>query len=261
VGWLAFSYCVIRNIGKRFQWEPVQVLQVYRSIQCMLFSGMGIFSMGVLYGKGVPMHAQCNDDVFIAAIINFFLWYFIADLFIMLVVMKHYRVDLLIHHGIALSGIVSLVVHKLYPCSSAPVAVTELISLFSGVEAMLPKPSIRSRGEEHVFYVIRSYRLGILVFIRPFLWQHVRLSASTATTALQAAIYMIPGTALPMLDLVWSWKIAKTLFPSFGKWVDGDKKGKASAKAAAEKTKGGDGMPERSFSAVGLTGGGMSKND
>lgn len=50
---------------------------------------------------------------------------------------------------------------------------------------MLPKPDQWSRGEEHVFYVIRSYRLFILVLVRPFLWQHVRLSAKTASTDLQ----------------------------------------------------------------------------
>jgi hypothetical protein len=99
------------------------------------------------------LRRQCNDDVFIAAIINFFLWYFVADLFIMVnvedclnfphlkfhllfrflckvVLLQHFRADLLIHHGVALCGIVSLVVNKLYPCASAPVAVTELISLF-----------------------------------------------------------------------------------------------------------------------------------
>jgi hypothetical protein len=31
--WLATSYETCRRIGKRFEWEPVQVLQVYRSIQ------------------------------------------------------------------------------------------------------------------------------------------------------------------------------------------------------------------------------------
>ena len=102
----------------------------------------------------------------------------------------------------------------LYPCASGPVAATELISLFSGVEAMLPKPKDWSRGEEHIFYVIRSYRLGILILVRPFLWQHVRASAAGAATPLAAAIYMVPGTALPLLDLVWSWKIAKSLFPT-----------------------------------------------
>jgi hypothetical protein len=63
-----------------------------------------------------------------------------------------------------------------------------LLNLFppiSGVEAMLPNPKLWSRGEEHAFYVIRTYRLGILVFVRPFLWQHVRLSANTASTSLQ----------------------------------------------------------------------------
>jgi hypothetical protein len=39
-------------------------------------------------------------------------------------------VDLLIHHGVALAGIISLITNRLYPCSAAPVAVTELISLF-----------------------------------------------------------------------------------------------------------------------------------
>jgi hypothetical protein len=74
--------------------------------------------------------------------------------------------------------------------------------LHSGVEAMLPKPSSWSRGEEHVFYVIRAYRLGVLVLIRPFLWQHVRLSADSASSTIAAATYMIPGTLLPLLDLV-----------------------------------------------------------
>jgi len=211
--WLAATYSMSCIIGKRFEWKPVQVLQVYRSVQCMLFAGVGLFSMGVLHGQGISLSAQCNDDVFIAAIINFFLWYFVADLFIMVVLLQHWRVDLLIHHGVALCGIVSLVANKLYPCSSAPVAVTELISLFSGVEAMLPNPKLWSRGEEHAFYVIRTYRLGILVVLRPFLWQHVRLSANTASTPLQAAIYMIPGTVLPLLDLVWAYKIVKSLLP------------------------------------------------
>jgi len=39
--------------------------------------------MGVLHGQGVSLSGQCANDVFIPAIINFFLWYFIADLFIM----------------------------------------------------------------------------------------------------------------------------------------------------------------------------------
>lgn len=78
---------------------------------------------------------------------------------------------------------------------------------------MLPKPAARSPGESHVFYVCRSYRLAVLIIIRPFLWQHVRLSASTATSPLQAAIYMIPGTVLPFLDVVWSFKIIKSLMP------------------------------------------------
>lgn len=209
--WLSLTYECTRRIGKRFQWEPVQVLQVYRSTQCAIFSGMGLFSMGVLHGQGIALSDQCTNDVFIAAIINFFLWYFVADLFIMCIVMGHYRTDLLIHHGVALSGIISLVYNRLYPCASAPVAVTELISLFSGVEAMLPKPAAWSRGEEHVFYVIRAYRLGVLVLIRPFLWQHVRLSAEGASSAVAAATYLIPGTLLPLLDLTWSWKIAQSL--------------------------------------------------
>lgn len=67
---------------------------------------------------------------------------------------------------------------------------------------MLPKPSKWSRGEEHVFYVIRAYRLGVLVLIRPFLWQHVRQSAEGASSAIAAATYMVPGVLLPLLDLV-----------------------------------------------------------
>lgn len=46
------------------------------------------------------------------------------------VLMKHWRMDLLLHHGVALTGIISLVYNQLYPCSSAPVAATELISIF-----------------------------------------------------------------------------------------------------------------------------------
>jgi len=184
----------------------------------MLFASMGVFSMGVIYGQGGSLSAQCNDDVFIAAIINFFFWYFVADLFIMVVLLQHWRMDLLFHHGVALTGISSLILNNLYPCASAPVAVTELISLFSGVESMLPPPKVWTRGESHVFYVIRSYRLAVLVLARPFLWQHVRLSASTATSSLQAATYMLPGTLLQVLDIMWSWKILQSLFPgTFGK--------------------------------------------
>lgn len=37
----------------------------------------------------------------------------------------------------------------------------------SGVEAMLPsRATDRSRGEEHIFHVIRSYRLAILILVR-----------------------------------------------------------------------------------------------
>jgi hypothetical protein len=225
--WLFFTYSICRNIGTRFEWSQIQVLQVYRSMQCALFSGMGLFSMGVLHGQGKLLSDQCdNGDAFIPAIINYFLWYFVVDVFIMVVLMKHWRVDLLLHHGVALTGIISLVVNELYPCSSAPVAATELISVFSGVEAMLPKPEKWSRGEEHVFYVIRSYRLFILLLVRPFLWQHVRLSAKSATTDIQAAIYMIPGTLLPLLDCVWAFKISKSLFPGFFAWFSPKRKTK-----------------------------------
>ena len=174
------------------QVEAIRPLKVYRSVQCALFAGVGLFSMGVLHGKGKKLHEQCSDDVFIQAIILYFLWYFVSDLTI-IIALKHWRTDLLVHHGVALTGIVSLVLNNLYPCSSAPVAVTELISLFSGVEAMLPKPEARSKGEESVFYVIRSYRLAVLVFIRPFLWSHVRNSAEGASSHLTAAVYLIPG--------------------------------------------------------------------
>jgi len=76
---------------------------------------------------------------------------------------------------------------------------------------MLPKPSKWSRGEEHVFYVIRAYRLGVLVLIRPFLWQHVRQSAEGASSTIAAATYMVPGVLLPLLDLVrtYTTKIEK----------------------------------------------------
>jgi hypothetical protein len=201
-----------RAIGERNKWKAVQTLQVYRSVQCALFAGVGLFSMGVLHGREKKLHEQCGDDVFIQAIILYFLWYFVSDLAIIMY-LKHWRTDLLVHHGVALTGIVSLVVNDLYPCSSAPVAVTELISLFSGVEAMLPKPDSRSKGEESVFYVIRSYRLAVLIFIRPFLWQHVRNSAEGASSVLTAAVYLIPGTALPLLDIYWAYKISKSLWP------------------------------------------------
>ena len=69
------------------------------------------------------------------------------------------------------------------------------------------------QGEESVFYVIRSYRLAVLIFIRPFLWQHVRNSAEGASSALTAAVYLIPGTALPLLDIYWAFKISKSLWP------------------------------------------------
>lgn len=213
-GWLLASYTTCKLIGRRFEWAPVQVLQVYRSLQCALLAGVGLFSMGSLHGQGHSLSGQCSDDMFVAGIIHFFLWYFVADLIIM-VSLAHWRADLLVHHAVALTGIISLVSNNLYPCSASPVAVTELISIFSGVEAMLPKPTKRSRGEEHVFYVIRSYRLAVLILIRPFLWQHVRLSSATATSPLQAATYLIPGSVLPLLDLVWSFKIIKSLFPAF----------------------------------------------
>ena len=179
---------------------------------------------------------QCSDDVFIQAIILYFLWYFVSDLTI-IIALKHWRTDLLVHHGVALTGIVSLVLNNLYPCSSAPVAVTELISLFSGVEAMLPKPEARSKGEESVFYVIRSYRLAVLVFIRPFLWSHVRNSAEGASSHLTAAVYLIPGTALPMLDIFWAYKISKSLWP--GLYSSGKEKTKQPAPSppTADKTK------------------------
>ena len=142
--WLFSSYMACRAIGERNKWKAVQTLQVYRSVQCALFAGVGLFSMGVLHGRQKKLHEQCGDDVFIQAIILYFLWYFVSDLAIIMY-LKHWRTDLLVHHGVALTGIVSLVVNDLYPCSSAPVAVTELISLFSGVEAMLPKPDSRSK--------------------------------------------------------------------------------------------------------------------
>ena len=211
--WLFSSYMTCRTIGERFKWTGIQALQVHRSVQCALFAGVGLFSMGALHGQGKKLHEQCSDDVFIQAIITYFLWYFVSDLAI-IIALKNWRKDLLIHHGVALTGIISLVANKLYPCSSAPVAVTELISLFSGIESMLPKPDARSKGEESVFYVIRAYRLAVLLFIRPFLWQHVRNSAEGASSPLTAAVYLIPGTALPLLDIYWAFKISKSLFPS-----------------------------------------------
>jgi hypothetical protein len=40
---------------------PSQVLQVYRSCQCAFFSGMGLFSMGVLHGQGMSLSAQVGS--------------------------------------------------------------------------------------------------------------------------------------------------------------------------------------------------------
>lgn len=50
--WLFGTYAIIRQIGKSFTWSPTQVLQVYRSLQCAMLAGCGIFSMGHLYGQG-----------------------------------------------------------------------------------------------------------------------------------------------------------------------------------------------------------------
>lgn len=210
--WLATCFLVCRHVGERNKWTIVQILQLHRSIQCGILAGVGLFTMGVFYGQGQSLSGQCSGNSFVAGIIHFFLWYFLADLCIMLSI-GHLRSDLLMHHGVALAGIVSLILFDLYPCASSSVAATELISLFSGIESMLPKPATRSNAEWHVFYVIRSYRLAVLVLIRPFLWQHVRQSASAATSPLQAANYLIPGTCLQMLDILWSYKICKSLFP------------------------------------------------
>lgn len=218
--YLATSFTTIYNCGKNFKWSVVQVLQVHRSLQCGLLAGVGLFSMGVMYGTDQPLSGSCSDDMFIGAIIQFFFCYFVTDLCIMGSI-GHLRMDLLLHHGVALTGILSLIFSSLYPCASAPVAATELISVFSGIEAMLPKPDQRTPGETHVHYVCRTYRLAVLVILRPFFWQHVRLSAKEGMSATEAATYIIPGTVLPLLDVLWSYKIAKGLFPGPFKWVSG----------------------------------------
>lgn len=229
--WLCISFTTCLTVGRRFKWTLVQVLQVHRSLQCGLLAGAGIFSMGVMWGQNQPLHGQCPTDPFISGIIRFFLCYFVTDLLIM-GYMGHLRPDLLMHHGVALTGIISLIVSNLYPCASAPVAATELISVFSGIEAMLPHPSTRTPGEHHIHHVCRTYRLAVLVIIRPFLWQHVRLSSEGASSPTQAAIYMIPGTLLPLLDVMWSYKIAKGLFPGLFSWFG---KGKAAAGGKSDK--------------------------
>lgn len=218
--WLFVCYFTVRKVGTGFNWTLLQVLQVHRSVQCAILASAGIFSMGALHGMGRSLSGECSDDAIVGAIIKFFWLYFVSDLILMLH-MGHFRQDLLFHHGVALTGISSLILGQMYPCSSSPVAATELISVFSGVEAMLPKPEARSRGEESVFYVIRSYRLIVLTVIRPFLWLHVRNSAKMATTTIQMATYLIPGSLLPLLDLVWSWKIFKSLFPGVASRIPG----------------------------------------
>ena len=39
--WLFSSYMTCRTIGERHKWKPIQTLQVYRSVQCALFAGVG----------------------------------------------------------------------------------------------------------------------------------------------------------------------------------------------------------------------------
>ena len=72
--WLASCYTCCNLIGQRFEWSKIQVLQVYRSVQCGLLAGLGLFSMGVMHGRGQSLSGQCADDVFVSSIINFFLW-------------------------------------------------------------------------------------------------------------------------------------------------------------------------------------------
>mmetsp|Transcript_54046 Transcript_54046/g.149117 ORF Transcript_54046/g.149117 Transcript_54046/m.149117 type:complete len:263 (+) Transcript_54046:261-1049(+) len=240
LAWLGLSFSTCYKVGKGFDWTTTQVLQVHRSLQCGLLAGMGLFAMGIMTGQDQPLHGQCTDSVYIMGIIRFFFCYFCTDLVIMLYI-GHLRTDLLLHHGVALTGIISLIASNLFPCASAPVAATELISVFSGIEAMLPKPKDRTPGENHIHHIARLYRLAVLVILRPFLWQHVRLSSEFATSPLQAATYLIPGTILPLLDVMWSYKIAKGLFPGifswFGKAVN-SKESKGHASVSKMGTKG-----------------------
>jgi hypothetical protein len=54
--WLSLTYECTRRIGKRFQWEPVQVLQVYRSTQVNGQRLQGRFSFAYANMVSAPPH-------------------------------------------------------------------------------------------------------------------------------------------------------------------------------------------------------------
>lgn len=167
----------------------------YRSIMCLIFFSYGTYISLLLFESG-NMKLMLSDQIYL---LNLSKWYMIYDLIFMFYqkfIDDYIRIDLVVHHILAL---ICIYVVKMYSNYSfwTLISVSELLSVWSGLG--IYASFTKNKELSKLIYVTRA---TILIFAR-IPWWLILICTTTSMPDHILILYFIGLLLIICLDLYW----------------------------------------------------------